>query len=54
MSRMERMTDTREQIEHEFKADGLSSIDAIERLERIGFSPKDAEALVDEWDNTPQ
>jgi hypothetical protein len=42
--------DDRETIKREFLDGELSSIDAIDRLERLGMNPKDAEALVDEWD----
>lgn len=36
-------------IYEDFRDHGLTIIGAIERLERIGYSAKDAEELVDEW-----
>lgn len=44
------MNDTRETIEREFKAGDLAAIDAIERLEQLGYDPKDAEEIVDTWE----
>jgi hypothetical protein len=45
--------DSVEVIEHEFKAGELASIDAIERLQNLGFSPLEAESKVEGWDEGP-
>lgn len=37
-------------IKKEYKAGEVASIDAIERLERLGLNSKEAEALVEKWD----
>ncbi len=37
-------------IEKEFKAGDLASIDAIERLQNLGYQPMDAEELVEQWE----
>ncbi len=42
------MTDTVDTIRREFGY-GLASIDAIERVEALGYPPKEAESLVDGW-----
>lgn len=38
-------------IEQDFRAGDLSPMDAIERLERLGVQPKEAEAMVDRWES---
>jgi hypothetical protein len=42
--------DSEDAIEREYKRGNLESIDAIGRLEKLGKKPKEAEALVDQWD----
>jgi hypothetical protein len=41
--------DSEEAIYRAFQFEGLSLLDAIERLQKIGYEPKDAESVVDEW-----
>lgn len=38
-----------EQFIHQDWQDGAPAIDAIERLQAIGYDPKDAEQIVFEW-----
>lgn len=41
--------DSEDAVFQEFVSGDLQSIDAIERLQKLGHQPKDAERLVDEW-----
>ena len=41
--------DSEQTIYDDFAQHGLTLIDAIARLERIGYEPKEAEQLVNEW-----
>lgn len=45
--------DSEDAVEREFKAKQLSYIDAIERLQGLGFEPHVAERLVCEWEDEP-
>ncbi len=38
-----------DQIKKELLTGDMSSLDAIQALEKLSYLPKDAEALVDEW-----
>lgn len=42
--------DSEDAIKYEYKNEGLEYIDAIQRLETLGYSSKDAEILIEEWD----
>ena len=42
---------TEQEIYDDFARHGLSFIDAIHRLENIGYLPEDAEDMVSEWAN---
>lgn len=44
-----RAMDSEDAVFQEFVSGDLQSIDAIERLQKLGHQPKDAERLVDEW-----
>ena len=44
------MTQRQEEIEIEFKSGDLEYIDAVGELEKIGFKPLDAEAIVAGWE----
>jgi hypothetical protein len=39
-----------EKIKRELASGDISSIDAIQKLERLGFSPKSAEYTVHSWE----
>jgi hypothetical protein len=41
--------DNPDTIKRELKAGEIEYLDAIERLQKLGFQPKDAEDLVDRW-----
>lgn len=41
--------DNEETIYNEFAKEGLSLLDACERLQKINYTPKEAEELVWEW-----
>ena len=42
--------DSEDIIRREYLFCEILSIDAIERLQRIGYQPKDAENKIEEWD----
>ena len=42
------------QVKREYLKGELSSIQAIERLENLGYPPRSAEALIDHWDRLPE
>ncbi len=41
-------------IEREFRSGEIDYLRAIEELIELGFQPKDAEALVTEWEGSDQ
>lgn len=41
--------ETERTIYKDFADNGLSWIDAVGRLERLGYDPSEAEELVEEW-----
>jgi len=41
--------DSEEAVYRDFRFGGLSLIDAVSRLEALGYQPKDAEEVVSEW-----
>jgi hypothetical protein len=46
--------DSEDAVEREFKAKQLSYIDAIERLQGLGYDPRMAERRVCEWEDEPE
>ena len=46
--------DSEDAVEADFKARRLSYIDAIERLQGLGFDPRMAEQRVCEWEDEPK
>jgi hypothetical protein len=46
--------DMRATIMVEFRRDELSFIDAVERLQHMGYEPKDAEQIVEQWEWLPK
>lgn len=41
--------DSESAILKEFLEGGLAFLDAVERLQSLGYDPKEAEQMVDEW-----
>lgn len=46
--------DSEDAIEREFKAGDLEHIYAVQRLENLGYSSKDAESKVEDWTADPE
>jgi hypothetical protein len=44
------MMDSEDAIKNDYKDGDINYIQAVVRLEEIGYAPKDAERLVEDWD----